>query len=114
MFLSSKYIFVDLRESFANPVVTRTVGILDWTVQKLITLVSKQEQNNYIFLIQEVLFIDFIYKGKKGGRGLKSVELWLEGRIIAIRQYQDKKSNDGISNSKRAIPNTWNRKINSG
>lgn len=61
-----------------------------------------------------MLFIDFIYKGKKGGRGLKSVELWLEGRIIAIRQYQDKKSNDGISNSKRAISNTWNRKRNSG
>lgn len=82
----------------------------------MITLVSKQEKffRTIVFFHPRSVVHRFYLQRKKGGRGLKSVELWLEGRIIAIRQHQDKKSNDTISNSRRAISNTWSRKRNSG
>ena len=75
--------------SFAIPIFTTTVGILDWTIneinevdvktRKVLTMTGSFHPNSDI---------DKLYISRKsGGRGLKSMKILFESRILALRQH---------------------------
>ena len=75
--------------SFAIPIFTTTVGILDWTVgeisdvdvktRKVLTMTGSFHPNSDI---------DKLYISRKSGeRGLKSIKILFESRILALRQH---------------------------
>ena len=75
--------------SFAIPIFTTTVGILDWTIneindvdvktRKVLTMTGSFHPNSDI----DKLCIS----RKSGGRGLKSMKILFESRILALRQH---------------------------
>ena len=75
--------------SFAVPVITPTIGIIDWTIdgirqvdinkRNLLTLTGSFHPNSDV---------DRIYISRtKGGRGLRSIRTLYESRIISLRQH---------------------------
>ena len=75
--------------SFAIPIFRTTVGILDWTIKeingvdvktrKVLTMTGSFHPNSDI---------DKLYISRKsGGRGLKSIKILFESRILALRQH---------------------------
>ena len=75
--------------SFAVPVITPTIGIIDWTIdeirqvdintRKLLTMTGSFHPNSDV---------DRIYMSRaKGGRGLRSIRTLYESRIISLRQH---------------------------
>ena len=75
--------------SFAIPVITPTVGLVDWTIDNMNHLHIKMRK----ILCMTGNFhpnsdIDKLYiSRKKGGRGLKKIKTMHESRLIAIRQH---------------------------
>ena len=75
--------------SFAVPVITPTIGIIDWTIdeirqvdintRKLFAMTGSFHPNSDV---------DRIYMSRaKGGRGLRSIRTLYESRIISLRQH---------------------------
>ena len=75
--------------SFAVPIITPTIGIINWTIdeirqidintKKLITMTGSVLPNSDV---------DRIYMSRaKGGRGLRSIRTLYESRIISLRQH---------------------------
>ena len=75
--------------AFATPVITPTMGILDWTIQeikdtdirtrKILSVTGNFHSNSDV---------DRLFIGQNiGGRGLRSCQLLFEGRIIAFKQH---------------------------
>ena len=75
--------------AFATPVITPTMGILDWTIQeikdtdirtrKILSVTGNFHPNSDV---------DRLYIGRNiGGRGLRSCQRLFESRIIALKQH---------------------------
>ena len=75
--------------AFATPVITPTMGILDWTIQeikdtdirtrKILSVTGNFHSNSDV---------DRLFIGQNiGGRGLRSCQRLFEGRIIAFKQH---------------------------
>ena len=75
--------------AFAVPVLIPTFGILDWTIQeiehintqtrKMLCMTGNFHRNSDV---------DLLYlQRKRGGRGLKSIQIVYELRVISIRQH---------------------------
>ena len=75
--------------AFATPVITPTIGILDWTIQeikdidirnrKILSATGNFHPNNDV---------DRLYIGRNiGGRGLRYCQRLFESRIIALKQH---------------------------
>ena len=75
--------------TFALPTITATVGILEWSIKeindidiktrKILTMTGSLHPNSDV----DKLYIN----RKEGGRGLKSVQILFESRIVALRQH---------------------------
>ena len=75
--------------AFATPVITPTIGILDWKIQeikdidirtrKILSVTGNFHPNGNV---------DRLYIGRNiGGRGLRSCQRLFESRIIALKQH---------------------------
>ena len=75
--------------TFALPTITATVGILEWSIKeindidiktrKILTMTGSLHPNSDV----DKLYIN----RKEGGRGLKSVQILFESRVVALRQH---------------------------
>ena len=74
---------------FALPVLTPTFGIICWTIQEIENLdIITRKILNRTGNFHQSSDIDRLYLPRKmGGRGLKSIKLAYECRIISIRQH---------------------------
>ena len=85
----SDYNKVVVYNSFATPIITPTVGIIDWTIDDI----EQIDINTLkIFSVTGNLHsnsgIDYIYVSRSnGGRGIKQIQALYESRIIAVRQH---------------------------
>ena len=81
--------------SFSVPIITPTIGIIDWTIDE----VRQIDINTRKFLTITGSFdpnsdVDRIYMNRvKGGRGLRSIRTLYESRIISLRQHLLKNAN---------------------
>jgi hypothetical protein len=75
--------------SFAVPILTPTIGIIDWTIQEINQLDIKTRKSLTIAnSFHPNSDIDTLYMSRtSGGRGLKRIQTLYEGRIISIRQH---------------------------
>ena len=81
--------------AFAVPVLIPTFGILDWTIQEIEQI---DTQTRKIFCMTGNCHrnsdVDRLYlQRKRGGRGLKSVPIAYESRVISIRQHLRTRTN---------------------
>ena len=75
--------------TFALPTITATVGILEWSIKKIndihiktgkiLTMTGSLHPNNNV---DKLTLIE-----KREGRGLKSVQILFESRVVALRQH---------------------------
>ena len=85
----SDYNKVVVYNSLATPIITPTVGIIDWTIDDI----EQIDINTLkIFSVTGNLHsnsgIDYIYVSRSnGGRGIKQIQALYESRIIAVRQH---------------------------
>ena len=85
----SDYNKVVVYNSLATPIITPTVGIIDWTIDDI----EQIDINTLkIFSVTDNLHsnsgIDYIYVSRSnGGRGIKQIQALYESRIIAVRQH---------------------------
>ena len=85
----SDYNKVVVDNSLATPIITPTVGIIDWTIDDI----EQIDINTLkIFSVTGNLHsnsgIDYIYVSRSnGGRGIKQIQALYESRIIAVRQH---------------------------
>ena len=85
----SDYNKVVVYNSLATPIITPTVGIIDWTIDDI----EQIDINSLkIFSVTGNLHsnsgIDYIYVSRSnGGRGIKQIQALYESRIIAVRQH---------------------------
>ena len=76
---------------FAVPVITPTYGILDWTIQELQDIDIKTRKNlnkTNNFHVNSDMDILYIPRAQ-GGRGLKSIQIAYESRIITLNQHME-------------------------
>ena len=85
----SDYNKVTAHNTFATPVITPTVGILDWTIAEIEQLdIKTRKKLTLSGSFHPNSDIDKLYISRsKGGRGLKSIKTLFEGRIISIYQH---------------------------
>ena len=74
---------------FALPVLTPTFGIICWTIQEIENLdIITRKILNMTGNFHQNSDVDRLYLPRKmGGRGLKSIKLAYECRVISIRQH---------------------------
>ena len=91
----SDYHKVTAHNAFGVPVITPTIGILDWTIQEIRDIDIKTRK----ILSMNASFhpnsdIDRLYiQRKNGGRGLRSIETMYESRSISLRQHLNRNRN---------------------
>ena len=75
--------------SFATPVITPTIGILDWTIQEIKDIdIKTRKILSVTGNFHPNSDIDRLYIGRNlGGRGLRSCQRLFESRIIALKQH---------------------------
>ena len=75
--------------TFAVPVITLTVGILDWTKEEIIQLdITTRKILNYTGNLHSRSDVNRIYVPRKlGGRGLTSIEDMFVNRIITLADH---------------------------
>ena len=80
---------------FAVPVITPTYGILDWTIQELQDIDIKTRKNlNMTNNFHVNSDVDILYIPRaQGGRGLKSIQIAYESRIITLNQHLNRNMN---------------------
>ena len=87
--------------SFATPVITPTISILDWTIQEIKDIDIKiRKVLSVARNFHPTSDIDRLYIGQNlGGRGLRSCQHLFESRIIALKQHLHRnKDQDQIMN----------------
>ena len=89
------------RNSFATPVITPTIGILDWTIQEIKDIdIKTRKILSVTGNFPPNSDIDRLYIGRNlGGRGLRSCQSFFESRIIALKHHlhQNKDRNQIIN-----------------
>ena len=89
------------RNSFATPVITPTIGILDWTIQEIKDIdIKTRKILSVTGNFHPNSDIDRLYIGRNlGGRGLRSCQSFFESRIIALKHHlhQNKDRNQIIN-----------------
>ena len=75
--------------AFTTPVITPTIGILDWTIQKIKeTDIGTRKNLSVTENFHPNSDVDRLYIGRNiGGRGLRSCRRLFESRIIALKQH---------------------------
>ena len=74
---------------FATPIITPTVGMIDWTVDDIEQLdINTRKVLSMTGNLHPNSDIDYIYVSRSnGGRGIKQIQTVYESRIIAVRQH---------------------------
>ena len=82
----SDYNKATANNTFATPVITPTVGIVDWTIAEIEQLdIKTRKKLTLSGSFHPNSDIDKLYISRsKGGRGLKSIKTLFESRIISI------------------------------
>ena len=75
--------------AFATPVITPTIGILDWTIQEIKDIdIRTWKISSVTGNFHPNCDADRLYMGRNiGGRGLRSCQHLFESRIIALKQH---------------------------
>ena len=75
--------------AFATPVITPTIGILDWTIQEIKDIdIRTRKMLSVTGNFHPNGDVDRLYIGRNiGGRGLRSCQRLFESRIIALKQH---------------------------
>ena len=83
------------QNSFANPVITPTIGILDWTIQEIKDIdIKTRKILSVTGNFHPYSDIDKFYIGRNlGGRGLRSCQRLFESRIISLKQHLHRNKN---------------------
>ena len=78
-----------MRSSFATPIITPTIGIIDWTIGDIKQLdINTRKIFSMTGNLHPSSDIDYIYVSRSdGGRGIKDIRTLYESRIIAVRQH---------------------------
>ena len=75
--------------SFGVPIITPTIGIIDWTIDEIRQIdINKRKLLTMTGSFHPNSDADRIYMSRaKAGRGLTSIRTFYEIRIILLRQY---------------------------
>ena len=75
--------------SLATPIITPTVGIIDWTIDDIEQIdINTLKICSVTGNLHSNSGIDYIYVSRSnGGRGIKQIQALYESRIIAVRQH---------------------------
>ena len=75
--------------TFAVPIITPSVGVLNWTTNDIKQIdIKTRKILTIIGNFHPISDIDKLYCDKKsGGRGLRSIKIIFESRLVALRQH---------------------------